>query len=142
MRIENRKAKYLYNIIETYTAGVVLLGSEVKSIRQGNVSLSNSYCEIIGGEIFVVDMHISNYECSREKFDPKRQRKLLLKKTEINKLIGKISEKGYTIVPLSLYFNNRGIVKIEIALCKGKKKYEKKEKIKKREINREIKKYL
>lgn len=138
MRIENRKARYEYNILERYEAGIVLQGQEVKSIREGNISLSDSYCTVLGDEIFVIGIHISPYLHSREKPDPKRRRKLLLHRSELNRLIGKVSEKGFTLIPLSLYFNSRGIAKLEIALCRGKKKYDKREAIKQKELEREI----
>lgn len=139
MRVENRKARHEYNILERYEAGIVLQGQEVKSIREGKVSLSDSYCQFLGEELFVVGMHISPYSCAREHLDPKRRRKLLLHRQELNRLIGKVAERGFTLIPLSLYFNSRGIVKLEIALCHGKKKYDKREAIKKKELEREIK---
>ncbi|MDI6839832.1 MAG: SsrA-binding protein SmpB [bacterium] len=138
MRIENRKARYEYNIIERYEAGVSLLGPEVKSIREGKVSLSDSFCKILGDEIFVIGLHIAHYESSRNSIDPKRNRKLLLHRDEINRIIGKVSEKGFTLIPLALYLNKRGKVKIELAICRGKKKYEKREAIKMRDLEREI----
>lgn len=138
-RIENKKAKYQYNIIDRYEAGIVLKGQEVKSIREGKVSINESFCKILGDEIFVIDMHISPYQCARERLDPKRLRKLLLHRREINRLIGRVQEKGFTIVPLSLYFNFNGKVKLEIALCQGKRKHDKREIIKRRELEREIK---
>lgn len=138
MRIENRKARYEYNILERFEAGIVLQGQEVKSIREGNVSLSDSYCTVLGDELFVVGLHISPYPHSREKLDPKRRRKLLLHRSELNRLIGKISQRGLTFIPLNLYFNSRGIAKLEVALCHGKKKHDKREAIKQREIERQI----
>lgn len=141
MKIENRKAFYEYNIIEQFEAGIALKGQEVKSIRIGKISLTDSFCKVAREEIFVMGMHIAQYESAREKLDPKRTRKLLLHKKEIKYLIGKVSEKGLTLIPLSLYFNSRGKAKLRIALCKGKKTYEKRETIKKREQEREIREY-
>lgn len=138
MRVENRKARHEYNILEQYEAGIALKGQEVKSIREGRVSISDSFCKIVEDEIYLVGLHISQYECAREKLDPKRDRKLLLHRQEIGRLVGKVSERGFALIPLSLYFNKRGIVKLQIALCHGKRKYEKREAIKKREIEREI----
>ncbi|MCK4353076.1 SsrA-binding protein SmpB [candidate division WOR-3 bacterium] len=138
MRVENRKARYEYNILEQYEAGIVLKGQEVKSIREGEVSLSDSFCRILENEIFLENMHISAYEKAREKLNPKRRRKLLLNRSEIHRLTGKVTERGFTLIPLSLYFNKRGKVKLQIALCSGKRKYEKREVIKKRDLEREM----
>lgn len=138
MKIENRKAFHEYNILEQFEAGIALKGQEVKSIRIGRVSLSDSFCKVTKEEIFVMGMHIAHYESARDVIDSKRTRKLLLHKKEIKYLIGKTNEKGLTLIPLSLYFNSRGKAKLRIALCKGKKTYEKRETIKKREMEREI----
>lgn len=138
MRIENRKARHEYNIIEQYEAGIVLRGAEVKSIKNGMASLSDSFCQVRGNELFLIGMHIGSYPAAREKLDPKRTRKLLFHRNELNRLIGKVSERGLTLIPLSLYFNKRGIAKLKIGLCQGKRKYEKRETIKKRDIEREI----
>ena len=138
MRIENRKARYEYHILERCEVGIVLKGQEVKSIRDGNVSLSDSYCKVVGEEVFVVGIHISPYPHSRDQLDPKRNRKLLLHRSELNRLIGKVSERGFTLIPLALYLNARGIVKLDLGLCHGKKKYDKREAIKQRDIEREI----
>lgn len=142
MRIENRKARYEYTIFEDYEAGIVLEGQEVKSIRDGKVSLADSFCKVAGTEIFVMGMHIAHYENAREMLDPKRKRKLLLKKIEILHLAGKVAERGFTLIPLALYFNKRGKAKLKIGLCKGKRQYEKRDTIKKREIEREIRQQL
>ncbi len=136
--IENKKAYKDFEIYETYEAGIVLKGSEVKSVRMGNVDLTGSYCKIKQGEIFVYNMKIAPYEKSFEKLPPDRERKLLLKKKEIKRLTGKVSERGFTIIPLKIYFNERGWAKLEIAVCKGRKKREKKQKLKEKEIMREI----
>ncbi len=136
--IKNRKARHDYTILETLEAGVALKGSEVKSIREGKADLRDSYCLIEDAEIFAVSIYIAPYDPAMEKLPTRRKRKLLLKKREIKKLYSKVSEKGWTLVPLSLYFNKRGIAKIEIALCKGKRKYEKRERIKELDTKREM----
>ncbi len=138
MKVENRKARHEYNILDRYEAGIVLRGQEVKSIREGQVSLSDSFCQVNENEVFLIGMHIANYFHSREKLNPKRSRKLLFHRSELNRLISKVSERGYTLIPLSLYFNKRGIAKLQIGLCHGKRQYEKREAIKKRDLDREI----
>jgi len=137
----NKKAYYDFEIIEKYEAGVVLEGSEVKAIRAGRVNLKDSFIKIVKGEPFVFGMHISHLNSANPYFKPdeKRPRKLLLHKKEINKLIGKTSEKGYTIVPLKLYFNKKNLVKLEIALAKGKTLHDKRETIKRKIMEREAK---
>ena len=141
----NRKATLNYYIIEVYEAGIALKGNEVKSLRLKNCSIENSFVRIENGEAILYDMHIAEYnKSSYFKTDPKRPRKLLLHKREIERLYGYLTKKGFTIVPLKVYFNERGIAKVEIALVKGKLLYDKRRKIKeeivKREIDREIKK--
>jgi SsrA-binding protein len=138
MKIDNRKAFFEYNILDKYEAGIVLEGQEVKSIRIGQASLSDSFCRIIKEEVFVMGLHITHYDKARTMLDSKRTRKLLLNKKEIRYLMGKVSEKGFALIPLNLYFNKRGKAKLCIALCKGKKQYEKRETIKNRELDREI----
>lgn len=138
---KNKKAKFDYHILDTYEAGIVLKGSEVKSIRQGKVSLSDSFAQIVRGEVFLFNMHISPYGKAQETLDAKRDRKLLLNKNEIRKIESKLKNKGLTLIPLELYIK-KNLVKTSIALVKGKKKYEKREKIIKKEQKREIKKYL
>ncbi|MCD8205058.1 MAG: SsrA-binding protein SmpB [Clostridia bacterium] len=143
----NKKARFEYFIEETYEAGIVLEGSEVKSLRDGNCSLGDSFCYIKGGEVFVRNMHIGVYKRSAafNTRDPKRDRKLLLNRREINKIAGKINEKGETLIPLSVYLKDN-LIKVEVALCKGKHTYDKKrvlaEKDAKREAEREIKKHM
>jgi SsrA-binding protein len=131
---DNRKVRFNYHIIETYEAGIVLLGSEVKSIRKGSINLNDAYCKNRKGELFLSNSYIAPYDmggyCNHE---PLRERKLLLHKKQINKLIGKITEKGLSIVPLLVYLNEKNIVKIEIALVKGKRLYDKRQTIKERE---------
>ncbi|MCD6489847.1 MAG: SsrA-binding protein SmpB [Thermodesulfobacterium sp.] len=137
----NKKAHYLYNIEETYEAGIQLLGCEVKSLRQGRANLNDSFARVVNGEVFLYNLHISPYPHSREatNIDPTRTRKLLLKKSEIKKLTGKVQEKGYTLIPLKIYFNERGLAKVELALAKGKKIYDRREEIKRRDLEREMK---
>ena len=138
---KNKKARYDYHIFDTFEAGIVLKGQEVKSIRQGKVSLSDSFAQVMSGEVFLFNMHISPYEKAGEILEAKRDRKLLLSKREIRKIEGKLKNEGLTLVPLELYFK-RNLVKVSLAIGKGKKKYEKRDKIIKKEQKREIKKYL
>ncbi|WP_153127278.1 SsrA-binding protein SmpB [Peribacillus tepidiphilus] len=135
---QNKKAYHDYFIEETYEAGIVLQGTEIKSIRAGRVNLKDSYARIHNGEIFLYNMHISPYEQgNRYNHDPLRTRKLLLHRREINKLIGETKEQGYTLVPLKVYLKN-GFAKVLIGLAKGKKQYDKREDLKKKEAKREI----
>ncbi|ABN53947.1 MAG TPA: SsrA-binding protein [Hungateiclostridium thermocellum] len=135
---QNRKARHDYFIEQTIEAGIVLSGTEVKSIRAGKVSLKDSYANVKNGEVFIYGMHISPYEQGNIfNKDPLRDRKLLLHRAEINKLIGYIQQKGMTLVPLEVYFKN-GKVKIELGIAKGKKLYDKREDIAKRDALREI----
>ena len=135
---KNRKAYFQYEILEKIEAGVVLTGTEVKSIRNRDVSINESFAHLNNGEIFVYEMHIGEYkQGNRQNHEPKRVRKLLLHKREIAKKTGKIKQKGYTMIPLSLYFKE-GVVKVELALVRGKTKIDKREDIKKRDIDREI----
>ncbi len=135
----NRKAWHDYEILNKYEAGVSLVGSEVKSIREGRVNLKDSYVEIREMEAFLMNTHISEYmNSSYNNHEPRRKRKLLLHKAEIMKLDRKIKVKGVTIVPLRMYFNPKGYIKMEIAVVKGKRLYEKKQTIKDRDVNREI----
>jgi len=134
---ENRKALHDYHLLETFEAGMALVGTEVKAIREGRVNLRDSFARIEGGEVFVHTVHIGSYS-SRGYADhePLRPRKLLLHRHEIRKLVGKTTEKGMTLVPVRMYFRN-GRVKIAISLAKGKKDYDRRETIKRREIDRE-----
>ena len=135
---KNRKAYFQYEILEKIEAGVVLTGTEVKSIRNRDVSINESFAHLNNGEIFVYEMHIGQYkQGNRQNHEPKRVRKLLLHKREIAKIAGKIKQKGYTMIPLSLYFKE-GVAKVELALVRGKTKIDKREDIKKRDIDREI----
>jgi SsrA-binding protein len=135
---KNKKAYFQYEILDKFEAGIVLTGTEVKSIRGKDVSINESFAHIENGEMFLYEMHIGQYkQGNRQNHDPKRIRKLLLHKREINKITGKVKQKGYTIVPLSLYFKD-GRVKVELALARGKTTIDKREDIKKRTIEREI----
>ena len=135
---QNKKARHNYTILETFEAGIVLLGSEVKSCRRGAVNLSDSHAIIEGGEIFLIDAHISPYaHANRFNHQPRRKRKLLFHKQQIKKLYGKIREKGQTFIPLSMYFNEKGRVKVEMALAQGKKLFDKRDDIRLRDLARE-----
>jgi len=135
---ENRKARHDYFIDETYEAGIALVGTEVKSLRLGKVSLRDSYAVIQNGEVFLHNMHISPYEKgNRFNHDPKRSRKLLLHKQEIKRLLGKTQQRGYTLIPLRVYFK-RGKAKVELALARGKKLHDKREEIARRDAQREL----
>ena len=135
---DNRKARHDYFVIETYEAGIELFGTEVKSLRAGGVNLKDSYCEIDKGEMFALGVHISPYEQGNIfNRDPLRPKKLLMHKSEIMKLTGLVSRDGYTLVPLSLYFKGSR-VKMALGLCKGKKNYDKREDIAKRDADRDI----
>lgn len=141
MRIvaQNKKARYNYEILERIEAGISLLGTEVKSIREGRISLKESYAEIKGGEVFLLNCHVSPYEpASRFNHDPTRERRLLLHRREIKRLTGKTQEKGLTLVPTKVFLNDKGKVKVEIALAKGKRAYKKREVIKERDRDREL----
>ena len=135
---QNKKAWHDYFVDEKYEAGIALFGTEVKSIRAGAVNLKDSYCSIKNGELFMVGAHISPYEkgniFNRE---PRRDRKLLMHKREIMKINGMLTQKGYTLIPLSLYFSGKN-VKVELGLCRGKKLYDKRDSIAAKEVNREI----
>jgi SsrA-binding protein len=134
----NRKARHDYHVEETYEAGIALLGSEVKSIREGRANLRDSYAAFREGELFLYNCHVSPYaQASRFNPDPLRPRKLLMRREEIQRLVGKVEEKGLTLVPLSLYLKGRR-VKVGLALARGKKQYDRREDIKRREAEREI----
>lgn len=138
-KIQNKKARYLYHILETYTAGVQLLGLDIKLIRKGKVSITETFCGFIDNELFINNMHLAERENDRIVVcKNKTQRKLLLRRNELNKLNKRISDKGLSIVPLSMYFNENGFVKIEIALVKGKREYDKRQTIKKADSDREL----
>ncbi len=135
---DNRKARHDYFVCETYEAGIELFGTEVKSLRAGGVNMKDSYCEIDKGEMFALGVHISPYEQGNIfNRDPLRPKKLLMHKREITKLLGLVSREGYTLVPLSLYFKGSR-VKMAVGLCKGKKNYDKRDSIAKRDADRAI----
>jgi SsrA-binding protein len=135
----NKTAYHNYEILETFEAGIALLGSEVKSIREGRVSLKESYAEVKDGDVVLIKCHISPYEAANSfNHEPLRERRLLLHKREIRRLAGKIKERGFTLVPTKVLFNDKGKVKVEIALVRGKREYEKRAAIKKRDTDREI----
>src|SRR5512135_2002221 len=134
---DNRKAHHDYHLLETFEAGVVLLGTEVKAIREGRVNLRDSFARVEGGEVFLYNVNISPYSHrGYANHEPLRRRKLLLHRDEIRKLIGKTVERGMTLVPIRLYFK-KGRVKVAVSLAKGKKEYDKRETIKRRESDRE-----
>lgn len=143
---DNRKARFLYEILDTYEAGIELLGTEVKSIRQGKVNLGDGYALVRDGEVWLLNVHVSPWETAGDFFnhDPRRSRKLLMRREEIRKLIGKVEEKGLTLVPLKMYFK-RGWVKVSIGLGRGKNLHDKRESLKqkqdKRDVARELKNY-
>jgi SsrA-binding protein len=136
---KNKKALFKFEIIEKFTAGIVLLGTEIKSIRQGKINFSDSYCTFREGELLIVGLHISEYSLGTcNNHEPLRDRKLLLTRRELLRLEKKVSEKGLTIVPLSLFINEKGIAKLEIALARGKKLHDKREDIKTRDNKRDL----
>ena len=138
-RIKNRKARFNYEILDTYEAGIVLKGTEVKSLRQGKASIKDAFAYFKNGELYLKNMHIAPYDqASVFNHDPWRERKLLMHKDELRKLYGKIREKGFALIPLEVYFNNRNIAKVRLALARGKKKYDKRESIKKKDMQREM----
>ncbi|MEB3279871.1 MAG: SsrA-binding protein SmpB [Lyngbya sp.] len=135
---DNRKARYLYELLETYQAGIELQGTEVKSIRAGRVNMQDGYALVRNGEAWLINVHISPYETSAYfNHEPRRTRKLLLHRKEINKLIGLVEQKGLTLVPTKMYFKN-GLVKVEIAVGRGKKLHDKRETMKQRDDQRQM----
>ena len=143
MEIRNRSAYFEYFIDDKYTAGIMLTGTEVKSLREGKANFNDSYCIIHNKEIWIRSFHISEYSHGTvNNHDPIRERKLLLNRRENKKLESKNKEKGYTIVPLRLFFNEKNLAKLEIGLGKGKKLHDKRDTIKQRDTEREIKRYL
>lgn len=139
INIRNKRASFEYEFIEKFVAGIQLFGTEIKSIRTGKASLVDSYCYFTRNELYVVGMHISEYKFgSYYNHEEKRERKLLLNRKELNKLDRKTKESGLTIVPVRLFINERGFAKMEIALCRGKKHYDKRESLKQKDHKREI----
>ncbi|MBK7225412.1 MAG: SsrA-binding protein SmpB [Saprospiraceae bacterium] len=139
IEILNRKASHLYFLVQSYEAGIQLTGTEVKSVRSGKANLSDSYCNFDNGQLYAHHIHISEYEQgSIQNHDPKRPRKLLLNRSELKKLERKISEKGMTIVPIKMYFSERGMIKLEISLATGKKSFDKRETLKEKDVKRDM----
>ena len=140
--IDNRKANYNYFLLEEYVAGIVLVGCEIKSIRNRDVNMSDSYCTFVGDELIIKNMHISPYKNSGfayGDYDPKRDRKILPTKREVRKLQRDVQTKGITIIPVNLYTTDKGLVKLTIAVAKGKHTYDKSQTIKERDLDREMK---
>ncbi len=137
--IKNKKASFEYHFILEMEAGIMLTGSEIKSIRDGKANISDAYCSFENSELYVRNMHISEYkQATYLNHEPRRNRKLLLNKQEIRKLENKLKDKGVTVIPTKLYFNDRGICKLNIALAKGKKLYDKREDLKSKDNQREM----
>ena len=139
--ISNRRARHEYFILDTYECGLVLVGAEVKSIRDGRANLSDAYARIDNGEVWLYGMHVSPYPFSRDNPDPDRKRKLLLHRAEIDRLIGKLNEAGLTLVPLRIFFQN-GVAKIELAVARGKRSWDKRQAMAERDANRETQRAL
>lgn len=139
VQIKNRKARYEYEFIDTYEAGIVLKGTEIKSIREGKVNLMDGYCYFNDGELYLKGIHISPYsQSSFYNHESTRERKLLLHKRELEKIKTKLDEKGLTLIPSRLYINKRGFAKVEVALAKGKKLHDKRDSIKEKDMKREL----
>ena len=139
INIENRRARFDYQFLDTLVDGLVLKGTEIKSIREGKAGLSDSYCYFRNDELFVKNLHISEYaDASFYQHEALRERKLLLSRQELNKLLKKVKDQGLTVIPTRLFINDKGFAKMEIALAKGKKLYDKRDDIKKRDIEREM----
>ena len=138
----NRRARHDYEILDTFEAGIALLGPEVKSLRNGKANLTDGYAVIRRGEVFLAHVHIGPYEKAwRENAEPRRERKLLLHRAEISRLEGKLGERGLTLIPLQLYFKH-GRAKVELGLCRGKRRYDKRESIRQRETERDLQRTL
>jgi SsrA-binding protein len=143
INIKNKKAFFNYEVIETEVAGIILLGTEVKSVVESNISFTDSYCDFIENELWLINFHISEYKkASTDTHDPKRNRKLLLTKQQLKKFHKKFDEKGLTIIPLNIFIDKRGLIKMEIGLARGKKQYDKKTNIKERDLDKETAKIL
>ena len=138
--IKNRKASHEYFFLDTYISGIQLVGVEIKSIRQGRVNMSESYCVFHRGELYLKNTHISPYEnAGYVKIDPLRDRKLLLNRNELRKLSEGVERKGLTIVPTKMFINEKGLCKVEVCLCQGKKTYDKRETLKEKDIKKKVK---
>lgn len=139
INIKNRRASFEYQFLDTYTSGIQLTGTEIKSVRDGKVNLQDGFCVFINGELFLRNAHISEYkEGTYNNHDPKRLRKLLLNRQELKKLQNKLNDKGLTIIPLRMFINERGWAKLDIALAKGKKLYDKREDLKLKDVKRQL----
>jgi SsrA-binding protein len=139
IKIKNKKAEYAYFLLEEYTAGLQLTGSEIKSIREGKANLTDAYCMFRESELFVINMHIAEYsKGTHYNHEPKRDRKLLLNRRELRKLAIKVQEKGLAIIPTLLFINDKGLAKLSIALARGKHYYDKRETLKKKDTQRDI----
>jgi len=139
VNIRNKKAGFEYFLLEKFIAGIVLTGTEIKSIRAGKASINEAYCAFTANELYVRNMHVAEYDYgSYNNHDPKRERKLLLNSRELRKLWTKLAERGFTLVPVVLFIDEKGLAKLEIALAKGKKLYDKRETIKKKDIERDL----
>jgi SsrA-binding protein len=142
IHIKNRRARYDYEFLDTYVAGLKLRGTEIKALREGKAALNDSYCLFLNGELYIRGMHIGEYSHGNiNNHDPYQDRKLLLNRRELDKLEGKMKNVGNTIIPVSLFINERGLAKLEIALAKGKKQYDKRETLKERDVNRRLKEF-
>ncbi|MDV3307687.1 MAG: SsrA-binding protein SmpB [Cyclobacteriaceae bacterium] len=139
INIKNRRASYEYELLDKYIAGMVLKGTEIKSIKEGKVNLQDGYCYVNNGELFVKGIHITPYaQGTHYNHEPTRERKLLLKKSEIKKLAARMEEKGLTLIPTRLFVNDRGLAKLEIALARGKKLHDKRQSIREKDVQREL----
>ncbi len=139
IKIKNKKASFEYHLLDIFTAGIQLQGTEIKSIREGKASLIDAYCSFSGTELYVRNMHIAEYVLGTHyNHEPKRDRKLLLNKKELRKILTKTKEKGLTIIPTLLFINEKGLAKLEIAIAKGKKLYDKRESLKTKTVKREL----
>ena len=139
IKIKNKRASFEYFLTEEFTAGIILTGTEIKSVREGKANLTDAFCAFVGEELFVRNMHISEYKFGTySNHEPKRDRKLLLNKRELRKILSKTREKGLTIIPTLLYINEKGLAKLNIAIAKGKKLYDKRETLKSKDTKREI----
>jgi SsrA-binding protein len=139
INIKNKKAAFEFFLLEKFTAGMQITGTEIKSLREGKANLTDAYCLFVGNELFIKNMHIAEYSFgSHYNHEPKRDRKLLLNKRELRKILTKTKEKGLTIIPTLLFINEKGLAKLEIAIAKGKKLYDKRETLKDKDTKREI----
>jgi len=139
INIKNRKARFQYEILDKYTAGIVLKGTEIKAIREGKANIAESFCEFNNGELYVINMHIQEYShATHFNHDPRSERKLLLNRNELRNLEKNVRNTGLTIIPLRLFINNRGLAKLEIALARGKKLHDKRDAIREREDKRRL----